>query len=173
MHILHITEASAAGTLQVVRTLATAQAARGHTVTLAYAERPESPADLPQLGAAGVEPIALPWARRSPLSHLAAGRALRRIVRERKPDLVHLHSSFAGVVGALALPRGTVRIYTPHGVGSARAGVARPVSAAVRALESLVARRCTLVGAVSEAEAEVARRVLRAPRVVGRPQRHP
>ena len=166
MHILHITEASAAGTLQVVRTLATAQAARGHTVTLAYADRPESPADLPQIAAAGVEPVALRWARRSPLSHVAAGRTLRRIVRERKPDLVHLHSSFAGAVGTLALPRGTVRIYTPHGVGSARAGVARPVSAAVRALESLVARRCALVGAVSEAEAEVARRVLHAPRVV-------
>jgi glycosyltransferase involved in cell wall biosynthesis len=37
--------------------------------------------------------------------------------------------------------------------------------AAVRAVEALVARRCALVGGVSEAEAELARSGLRAPRV--------
>ena len=154
-------------------TLATAQAASGHAVTLAYADRPETPADLAQLGAAGVEPIALPWARRSPRSHLAAARALRRLVGERQPDLVHLHSSFAGAVGALALPRGTVLIYTPHGLASARTGVARPASAGVRALEALVARRCALLGAVSEAEAEIARARPAGAARRGGPQRHP
>ena len=78
-------------------------------------------------------------------SQLAAGRALRRLVRERRPDLVHLHSSFAGAVGALALPRGVPLIYTPHGLAFARTGVGRaPASARVRAVEALVARRCAL-----------------------------
>ena len=40
------------------------------------------------------------------------------------PTLVHLHSSFAGAVGALALPRGVPLIYTPHGFAFARAGAA-------------------------------------------------
>ena len=86
-------------------------------------------------------------------------------MRERRPDLVHLHSSFAGAVGALALPRGVPLIYTPHGFAFAREGVGRATGAAVRAVEALVARRCALVGAVSEAEAELARDGLRAPRV--------
>jgi glycosyltransferase involved in cell wall biosynthesis len=163
--ILHVTEASAAGTLQVVRTLAARQAASGHIVTLAYADRPETPADLPGIAAEGVEPVALGWARRSPFSQLAAGRALRRLVRERSPDIVHLHSSFAGAVGALSLPRGVTLIYTPHGLAFVRSGVRRANRATVRAIESLVARRCALLGAVSEAEAALARDGLHAPRV--------
>ena len=165
MRILHVTEASWAGTLQVVRTLAADQAANGDTVTLAYADQPQAPADLALTAAAGVELVPLRWTRRSPGSQLAAGRALRRLVRERRPDLVHLHSSFAGAVGALALPRGVPLIYTPHGFAFARKGVGRATRTAVRAVEALVARRCALVGTVSEAEAELARDGLRAPRV--------
>ena len=165
MHILHVTEASAAGTLQVVRTLAADQAAGGHAVTLAYADRPDAPADLARNADAGVELVPLRWARRSPGSQLAAGRALRRLVRERRPDVVHLHSSFAGAVGALALPRRVPLVYTPHGFAFARNGVSRVTAAAVRAVEAFVARRCALVGAVSEAEAELARSGLHAPRV--------
>ena len=165
MRILHITEAAWAGTLQVVRMLAADQAARGHEVTLAYADQPQAPADLAVTAAAGIELAPIAWERRSPASQLAAGRALRRLVRERRPDLVHLHSSFAGAVGALALPRGVPLIYTPHGFAFARKGVGRATGFAVRAIEALVARRCALVGAVSEAEGELARRGLCAPRV--------
>ena len=161
MQILHVTEASWAGTFQVVRSLAAGQAARGHTVTLAYADDPRSPLD----GAAGVELIPLRWRRRSPASQLAAARALRRIVRERRPDVVHLHSSFAGAVGSLALPRSTRLIYTPHGFAFARSGMGRATGTLVRAVERLVARRVAVVAGVSEAEAALARDGLRAPRV--------
>lgn len=165
MRILHVTEASAAGTLQVVRDLATHQAANRHVVTLAYADRPETPAELAQTAAVGVELVPLRWSRRSPTAQVAVGRALRRLARKRRPDVVHLHSSFAGAVGALALPRGLPLIYTPHGLAFARGGVGRPVAAGVRAIEALVARRSALLGAVSDAEAELARSGLHAPRV--------
>jgi glycosyltransferase involved in cell wall biosynthesis len=165
VRILHVTEASWAGTLQVVRGLAAHQAAHGHDVTLAYADRPETPADLAQLATVGVELVPLRWTRRSPAAQFAVGRALRRLVRERRPDIVHLHSSFAGAVGALALPRGLPLIYTPHGLAFARKGVGRPAASLVRAVEMLVARRSALVGAVSETEAELARSGLHAPRV--------
>ena len=104
MRILHVTEASWAGTLEVVQSLAAQQAAAGHDVVLAYADQPRTPRTLADT--AGVELVPLRWARRSPASQLAAGRALRRLVRERRTELVHLHSSFAGAIGALALPRG-------------------------------------------------------------------
>ncbi len=163
MRILHVTEASWAGTLQVVRGLATHQAASGHTVTLAYADTPDVPADLAD--AEGVELVPLRWTRRSPAAQVSVGRALRRLVRERRPDIVHLHSSFAGAVGAVAIPRGVPLIYTPHGLAFARTGVAAPVRAVVRGVEALIARRSALLGAVSEAEAELARSGLHAPRV--------
>jgi glycosyltransferase involved in cell wall biosynthesis len=165
VRILHVTEASWAGTLQVVRGLAEYQAAHGHVVTLAYADRPEAPADLLHAAEQGVELAPLSWTRRSPASQLAVAKELRRLVRERAPDLVHLHSSFAGALGALALPRGVPVIYTPHGFAFSRTGVGRPIGLATRAVEALVARRSALLGAVSDAEAEQARRGLRAPRV--------
>jgi len=163
VRILHVTEASWAGTLEVVQSLAAQQAAAGHDVTLAYADHPRTPRALADT--AGVELVPLRWARRSPASQLATGRALRRLARERRADLVHLHSSFAGAVGGLSLPRGVPLIYTPHGFAFARSGAGRLTTAAVRAVDALVARRCTLVGAVSEAEAALARDGLRAPRV--------
>ena len=166
MRILHVTEASWSGTLQVVRDLAAHQAGSGHAVMLAYADAPDVPADLAVLAEAeGVELVPLRWTRRSPLAQLSVARALRRLVRERRPDIVHLHSSFAGAVGAVAIPRGVPVIYTPHGLAFARTGVAAPVRAVVRAVEALIARRSALLGAVSEAEAELARSGLHAPRV--------
>jgi glycosyltransferase involved in cell wall biosynthesis len=165
VRILHITEASWAGTLEVVRTLASHQAARGHDVIVAYAEQPRVPADL-AVAAGTVTFVPLSWPRRSLRAQLAVGRTLRHLARRHRPDIVHLHSSFAGAVGALALPRGVPLVYTPHGLAFARTGVSRAASVAVRAVEALIARRCAVLGAVSEAEADLARRGLGAPRVV-------
>jgi glycosyltransferase involved in cell wall biosynthesis len=165
LRILHITEASWAGTLQVVRSLAAQQAARGHHVTFAYADRPEAAVDLSGDASAGVDLVPLAWPRRSVRAQFAIGRSLRRLARERRPDIVHLHSSFAGAVGALALPHDLPVIYTPHGLAFARTGVAPVAASAVRLAEMLVARRAAQVGAVSEAEAQLARDGLRAPRV--------
>lgn len=55
---------------------------------------------------------------RKPKDMLAAARALRGIVRERAPDLVHLHSSYPGVYGRVcadAGPTAPAIVYCPHG----------------------------------------------------------
>jgi glycosyltransferase involved in cell wall biosynthesis len=165
LRILHVTEASWAGTLQVVRSLAVDQAARGHHVTFAYSDRPEAAVDMGDAAPPGVELVPLQWPRRSARAQVAVGRSLRRLARERRPDVAHLHSSFAGAVGTLALPRDLPVVYTPHGLAFARTGVAPVTASAVRLAEMLVARRAAQVGAVSEAEAWLARDGLRAPRV--------
>jgi glycosyltransferase involved in cell wall biosynthesis len=52
-----------------------------------------------------------------PQGSRAAIRAIRRAYRQIEPDIVHLHSSFAGAYGRLAgLPRRKI-IYTPHCFG--------------------------------------------------------
>jgi glycosyltransferase involved in cell wall biosynthesis len=133
-------------------------------VTLVAGRRPETPGDLADLLPAGVELVTLPWTRRRPREQVAAARALRRLVRQRRPDVVHLHSSFAGAVGAFALRGRAPLVYTPHAYSFARTdGPGR--RAAYRGVEWTVARRCDIVAAVSEDEARLARTVLRAPRV--------
>lgn len=155
MRILHVTEATGGGTLGVVRTLCERLAAAGHEVALGYGRRPETPADLHQLVWPGVELVPLPWDRRSAVAQVRAARALRRLVRRQRPDIVHLHSSFAGAVGAFGLGSAVPRIYTPHGSMLARPEDSRARRAAFRAAERAIARRCDAVGAVSAAEAEL------------------
>lgn len=138
-------------------------AASGHVVGLAFGRRPETPATLGASLPAGVAGFELPWAQRTPGAQMRAARALRRLVIEWGPDVVHLHSSFAGLVGTLAVPRGVTCIYTPHGFAFARGGPVRRL--AYRAGHRLIARRC-VVGAVSEPEAALAREHLGARKVV-------
>jgi glycosyltransferase involved in cell wall biosynthesis len=168
LRILHVTEAAGSGTLEVVSTLCAGLIAAGHDVAVATGERPETPTDLGAVLPAGVVLRRLPWTRRTPSQQLAAARALRRFAAEWSPDVVHLHSSFAGAVGALALG-GRRTIYSPHAYSFARASEPAWRRAAYRSAERLIARRCGLVGAVSHAEAALARRGARASEVVAVP----
>jgi glycosyltransferase involved in cell wall biosynthesis len=165
VRILHVTEAGGAGTFEVVRVLAERLAAGRHAVAIAAGRRPQSRAALDDGLDPAVELLELPWTRRTLRAQVAAGRALRRVVARWRPDVVHLHSSFAGAVGSVAIPRTVPTVYTPHGLAVARAGDAALRRVAQNAAERVIVRRCGVVGAVSHAEAELARRVLRAPRV--------
>lgn len=165
MRILEVTEASGSGTWEVVRTLAHGLDRRGHDVAVAWGTRPETPADLALQLSADVEQIPLPWERRTAAAQVRAGAALRRLVKHWSPDVIHLHSSFAGAVGAFALGRKCPTIYTPHAYAFTRTGDGRARRTAYRAIEAAVVRRCDLLGAVSDAEAELGRRWLAATRV--------
>ena len=154
MRVLHVTEASTSGTFAVVRTLCERLAKNGHDVALACGRRPETPADAAGDPEPAVEYVTLPWQRRSVRAHAAAARALRALVRTWRPDIVHLHSAFAGFVGVLALGRsGIPLVYTAHGSPLGRTVDGRLRLAAYARLEGFVARRVALVGAVSAAEA--------------------
>jgi len=165
VRILHVTEASGAGTLHVVRWLGERHALADHEVAIALGRRPQTPPEPREGLPEAVTVLELPWERRSAKAQLTAGRALRALAAAWRPDLVHLHSSFAGVVGSAALGRRLPVVYTPHGWASARTDLPRARLAALRAVEHGLARRCAVIGAVSEAEAAHAREVLNAPRV--------
>jgi glycosyltransferase involved in cell wall biosynthesis len=156
LRLLEVTESFATGTMEVVRLIAEHAAREGHDVTIAYGIRPETPAELRERINADVEVVELPWEGRTLSAQLRAARALRRLCRARQPDLIHLHSSFAGFVGSLAVASMAPTVYTPHGY--AFMGVpSRWRSAAYRLAEGLVARRVTKIGTVSESEARLAR----------------
>ncbi len=159
LKLLHVVEAFGGGTYEVVRTLATGLAEAGHHVTVAHGRRPVTPSaiDIRRAFPPSVSLVPLGWADRRPASQLRAARALRTLARSLRPDVVHLHSSFAGFVGALALPRGIPSIFTPHGYSIAAPGLPRAERAARIAAERFVARRVSVVGAVSAPEAALAR----------------
>jgi len=83
---------------------------------------------------------------------------LREKVRLERPDLVHLHSSFAGAARAV-LPREPAVVYSPHCYAMERRDVAAPVRWGFGAVEFALARRGDLTMAVSPREADISRRL--------------
>jgi glycosyltransferase involved in cell wall biosynthesis len=160
LYVLHVVESFGAGTMQVVRQIARSLADRGERTAIAYGVVPETP-PVAGDGLESVELIPLPWSDRGWRTQFAVARRLRRILDRERPDVVHLHSSFAGFVGALA--GGAQRsIYTPHGYSFQQTDLARARRLALQAIEILIARRVGRVIGVSEHERELARRRARA-----------
>lgn len=79
----------------------------------------------------------------SPVQDFRAAIELRRIYREHKPDIVHLHSSKAGTLGRLVFPRKRV-VYTVHGFDSIRLAFRKFLP-----VERLLQRACSAIVGVS------------------------
>jgi glycosyltransferase involved in cell wall biosynthesis len=77
---------------------------------------------------------------------------LRRILADVAPDLVHLHSAKAGLVGRLALRGRRPTVFTPH--AWSWHAVDGPTRVAVRAYERAAVRWTDVITCVSEAERE-------------------
>ncbi|HKN94020.1 MAG TPA: glycosyltransferase [Thermoleophilaceae bacterium] len=165
LRILHVSEAFGGGIVGVVAPLAERLADAGHSVAVAYGVRPETPANVRNEVSPDVEVFPLPWHKRSMREQLSAAKALRRLAAEWEPDVVHLHSSFAGVVGAMALGRRYTLVYSPHGYSFTRTSDPAPRRFAYRLAERYLARRVDVVAAVSESEARLAREAAHAPLV--------
>ena len=109
--ILHVSQPVSEGVARVLADLATFQHANGWDVHVAC------PPD-GWLGAAVAEDgiTVHPWrASRSPgASSVAEARQLRAVVREVRPDVLHLHSSKAGLAGRLAIRGQVPTVFQPH-----------------------------------------------------------
>lgn len=110
--VLHVAQPVDGGVARYVVAAATDQIQRGWTVTVACPATGWLPQELDRLGIARVE-----WnARRAPGPTVPAETAaLRRIVADVTPDLVHLHSAKAGLAGRLALRGSLPTLFQPHG----------------------------------------------------------
>ncbi len=123
----------------------------GFDVALACADAGEL---LPEARAlADVELVELAHLRREvrPIADLRALAELRRAIRRLRPDIVHTHSSKAGILGrfAAASERVPIVVHSIHGFGFG-AHQPAPVRAAFLAAERAAARRTTAVIAVSQ-----------------------
>ena len=109
--ILHVAQSSGGGVARVVADIAAGQLARGHRVVVACL--PDS-----ALSAAarrrGAEILA--WrAARTPDTRLPREVAdLRRVIGSVRPDVLHLHSSKAGLAGRLAVRGRLPTVFQPH-----------------------------------------------------------
>ena len=145
--VLHVSQPTEGGVARYVADLATDQVSRGWDVAVAsptYGELSH------RIAAAGARHI--PWtAGRMPgPSSVLHARSLARIVEREQPDLVHLHSSSAGLSGRLAVRGRRPTIFQPHAWSFE--AVRGPLRAAASAWERKGARWATAIVCVSEAE---------------------
>ncbi len=110
--VLHVSQPTIGGVMMVVRDLVRDQAARGLDVSVACPDDGQLPAAVEESGVRRI-----PWhAGRSPGRGVPAECSrLKDIVEKAKPDVVHLHSSKAGLCGRLVLRGRLPTCFHPHG----------------------------------------------------------
>ena len=146
MRILHVSEAHYGGTPNLVRQFLAEQVNAGDEVLLLAPEG----FPMPEQG----EMEAWRLDRRRPDRFAGALRHLRRTVREFQPDVVHLHSFVAGLVGRLpGVLAGVPIVYQPH-AWSFDMKQQRAFGSAVRSWERWASRRTAML--VTNCEDEIA-----------------
>lgn len=143
--VLHVAFPAHGGVARVVRDLVDAQLDAGWAVTVASPRGPLTRWLDPRA-------VHVPWeATRAPGPTIVAETLrLRRIIGHARPDLVHLHSSKAGLAGRLALRGHLPTVFQPHAWSflAATGGLA----SAARTWERAAARWTDVIVHVSAAE---------------------
>ncbi|MCU1450962.1 MAG: glycosyltransferase family 1 protein [Acidimicrobiales bacterium] len=146
--VLHVTQTTHGGVPRCVLDLTGDQVGRGWHVAVASPDTDDVPAQVRLVGAAHE----LWRATREPRVDLVReASALTRIVSRCNPDLVHLHSSKAGLVGRLVVRGRRPTIFQPNG-WSFLAAATPPARAGTRLWERAGARWASVLLCVSERE---------------------
>ena len=170
MKILHITESLGAGVGHFLLLATRGQTAAGHEVVLAHSNRNDTSIDqldtqfsflTKRVVVSMVTPVSLVQDALS-VWHLV------RLIRQEQPDVMHLHSSKAGVLGRVAawLIGSRARVfYSPHGFAFLRQDVSRCKQKLFLVFEQMAAKLGGTLVACSHSEAELAVKKVRHPRV--------
>ncbi len=151
MRILHVSQPVDAGVASVALMLAVDQRARGWDARIAC-----PPGELAERATASSVPFAKWEATRGPgRSVPAETRALARLIARHKPDVLHLHSSKAGLAGRLAVRGRRPTLFQPHAWSFDAVG--GTTAQAARAWERLAGRWTGRLLCVSDDELRLGR----------------
>ena len=160
MRVLHVSQPTDGGAAAVVRHLVEDQISRDWAVSLACPPGPLADG----ADALGSDVRLWPAVRAPHHGLLGETAALRRIVADVRPDVLHLHSSKAGLCGRLAVRKRIPTLFQPHGWSFNTVGA--PVTLAA-AWERVAVTWTDLLVCVSDSELrDGLRRGVDAPHVV-------
>lgn len=162
MKIIHITEALGGGVAHSLSQLAKAQAADGHQVMVVHSVRPDTPVDLlPGLYPAPIDRRVMQMVTAiNPVADMKALWQIVALLKTENPDVIHLHSSKAGVLGRLAAlltGRRDQVFYSPRGFAFLREDVSPSKQKLFLNLERVASKLGGTVIGCSGTEADLAR----------------
>lgn len=162
MKIIHITEALGGGVAHSLSQLAKAQAADGHQVIVVHSVRPDTPLDLlPVLYPAPIDRRVMEMVTAiNPVADMKALWQIVALLKTENPDVIHLHSSKAGVLGrfaALMLGLRNRVFYSPRGFSFLREDVSPAKQKLFLRLEQFASKLGGTVIGCSGTEADLAR----------------
>lgn len=159
MRVFEVMESTIGGTRRHLVGLVRGLVEAGDEVHLCVAveREPRFRGDLDQLAALGVHVHEIPMARSiSPGSDWRHVKQLTKLFKQYQPDVVHTHSSKAGVLGRVAAGRAgcTATVHTPHTFAFLFDNMfSAPKRYLFKAIETHLAKRTARMIAVSEGEA--------------------
>lgn len=161
MKILHIVEAFGGGIYTYMEALLK-QTSEEFEIVVAYATRPQTPEDFKLHFNKKIKFIEVKHFQRSinPINDLLAGFELRDIVKRENPDVIHLHSSKAGVLGRIFLNcKRKAVFYTPHGYAFMKMDDSAMKRKLYYGIEWLVGRSNSVTVGCSQGEYKAAKKV--------------
>jgi glycosyltransferase involved in cell wall biosynthesis len=145
--VLHVSQPGDGGVARFVAGLVGDQVERGYDVVVAGPPELEAP-----VRAAGASRIEWRAGRNPGPAALAETRRLARVVAAARPDIVHLHSSKAGLAGRLTLRGRRTTLFQPHSWSFE--ALEGPLRRAATVWERQAARWTDVLVCVSEGERE-------------------
>lgn len=161
--VLHIVESFGGGVFSFLVDLVN-ETEKNFDITIAYGIRDETPENFKRYFSNKVKFVEVENFTRSInlKKDLIALKELKNIIKEEKPDIVHLHSSKAGVLGRIAVNRKNIKMfYNPHGFSFLKqddSKLKRKVYWQIEKIMTIFNKKCIIVGC-SKGEYEEAQRL--------------
>lgn len=161
--ILHIVESFGGGVFSFLVDLVNGTG-KEFDIIIAYGVRDEIPENFKSYFNNKVKFVKIENFTRSikPKNDLKALKEIKSIIKEEKPDIVHLHSSKAGVLGRFAVKKKNKKMfYNPHGFSFLKqddSKLKRILYWLIEKMMALCNKKCTIVGC-SNGEFEEAQRL--------------
>lgn len=146
--LLYIVEAMGGGVFTYIVDLAN-ELVNEFDMYIAYAVRPQTPSNYKEYFDKRIHLIEVKSFCREikPAQELKAIQEVKKIAEEVKPDIIHLHSSKAGVIGRIAFNGENIPLfYTPHGYSFLMQNYKPTKRMMFKAIETVMAKRnCTTI----------------------------
>ncbi|WCB45560.1 glycosyltransferase [Nitratidesulfovibrio vulgaris] len=159
LHVLHVVEAFGAGTFSAIAQICrTTEDTIRHSI--AHSIRSETPDNPGELLPKSVQLHHLELCREiAPTKDFSGLRTLIALFKELRPDVIHAHSTKAGVLARIAAWRCNIPVvYTPHGYAFLREDISTTKRSIYWAIEWIAGKLGTVTAACGNTEAIYAQR---------------